>query len=122
MKKVITFLIVLTAVASLCSGLLVAEAATKSTGKAPDFSAFDWWSTDNSTCFSYVGYDEDQEALAVIFRSNETRLYIYDDFSADDFDAFFSSSSLGKYYNSNIKGQYTCTRYDDFDTSKFSKS
>ena len=118
-KRILSFLIVLAVLASLCSGMLTAEAASKATGKAPDFSKYDWWKTDGSTCFSYIGYNEDQEALAVIFRSNETRTYVYDDFSAEDFDAFFSAKSLGKYYNSYIKGEYTCTRYDDTGTAIF---
>ena len=74
-----------------------------------------WQSTPNSSCFSWVAYDSGDEKLAVIFRSNETRAYVYSDFSQSDWDTFISASSLGSYYNTHIKGKYDCERYDDAD-------
>ncbi|MBQ6398217.1 MAG: KTSC domain-containing protein [Oscillospiraceae bacterium] len=118
-KRILSFIVVLALFFSVFAGTIPAEAATKATGKAPDFSTFDWWETKKSTCFCYVGYDEDQEALAVIFRSNDTRTYVYDDFTAEDFEDFFSAKSLGSYYNKNIKGVYSCTRYDDVGADMF---
>ncbi len=118
-KRILSFIIVLAVFSSMYAGIVSADAATKSASKAPDFSSFDWWETKDSTCFCYVGYNEDLEALAVIFRSNDSRTYVYDDFTAEDFDDFLSASSLGKYYNKNIKGVYSCTRYDDVGADMF---
>ena len=74
-----------------------------------------WQETPQSTCFIYVGYDPWEEKLGVIFRDNDTRAYVYSDFSQSDWNAFISASSLGSYYNAHIKGQYDCERYDDAD-------
>lgn len=78
-----------------------------------DGSGLAWQETPRSTCFAYIGYDSDFEKLAVIFRSNESRAYIYADFTAHDMSEFLSAPSLGKYYNQNIKGQYASERIDD---------
>ena len=80
-----------------------------------DGSGMVWEETPSSTAFCYIGYDEDEEILGVIFRSNESRAYIYYDFSWDEWDDFTSASSLGSYYNEYIKGQYDGDRYDDAD-------
>ena len=113
MKRKTALLILFALVFSLlCASAEAAEKAKDSF----DASRFDWYSTPKSTCFSYIGYDEDAEELAVIFRSNETRTYVYSEFDADAFDTFSSDSSLGGYYNKNIKGKYSCTRYDDAGT------
>ena len=74
--------------------------------------SFEWKSTPGSTCFSYIGYDSQHEKLAVIFRSNEDRAYVYSDFSASDWSEFKSADSLGSYYNKYIKGQYPSQKYD----------
>lgn len=72
-----------------------------------------WTATPNSSCFSYVGYDGRENILAVIFRSNESRAYLYRDFSSADYAEFVSADSLGKYYNACIKGYYDCERIDN---------
>ena len=65
----------------------------------------------DSTCFSEVGYDAGQELLLVRFR-NSGSLYSYGPISQEEYNAFISSSSLGKYYNSYIKGNYECHRLE----------
>lgn len=68
-----------------------------------------WRSTPNSTCFSSVGYDKYAEILVVVFRDSG-KVYYYEDFTQSDWDDFIAASSLGSYYNKNIKGYYPCTK------------
>lgn len=72
-----------------------------------------WQETPGSTCFSYVGYDSKYEKLAVIFRDNSSRTYLYSNFDMNAYRTFMAADSLGSYYNKNIKGHYTCERIDD---------
>ena len=72
-----------------------------------------WQETPKSTCFSYVGYDSGFEVLALIFRDNPTRTYLYSEFLMMDYRAFMAADSLGGYYNKNIKGEYPCERIDN---------
>lgn len=65
----------------------------------------------NSTCFSRVGYDCDEEILYVEFLTSGY-IYAYSDFPEDEYDDFMDSYSLGRYYNYYIKGQYPCTRLE----------
>ncbi len=74
-----------------------------------------WQETPRSTCFSYVGYDEDNEVLALVFRDNDSRIYLYAEFPAAEYHAFMSADSLGGYYNKHIKGEYPSERIDDID-------
>lgn len=67
--------------------------------------------TPNSSCFSQVGYDTDEERLIVEFRETKA-VYEYTGFSAADWDAFISADSLGTYFNKYIKGNYTFSRVD----------
>lgn len=66
-------------------------------------------STPGSSCFSHVGYDEEHEVLVVQFRDSGSK-YSYSDFSPDDWDSFINAASLGKHYNSFIKGQFPSDR------------
>lgn len=78
-----------------------------------DGAGISWQLTPGSSCFSAVGYDEENETLAVIFRSNESRTYLYTEFCAADYTDFMTASSLGSYYNQNIKGQFPSERIDE---------
>lgn len=91
----------------------VPVAATPTPVKTFDGSGVKWQATPRSTCFAYVGYDKEFQKLAVIFRSNETRVYIYSDFTQSDMNNFLAADSLGEYYNENIKGFYDCERIDE---------
>ena len=71
-------------------------------------------SIDNSSCFSYVGYDNDFEILVLVFKDEPSRCYKYDDISYSDYKDFINSDSLGSYYNAYIKPYYDYSyRYDD---------
>ena len=66
--------------------------------------------TPNSSCFSEVGYCEDEEILVVTFRDSG-KTYLYLDVPEWEWYSFISSSSLGGYYNSDIKPFYSCYRW-----------
>lgn len=70
-----------------------------------------WQSTPSSTAFSKVGYDADNEDLYVSFRDSGAE-YRYSDFSYSDWTDFINADSLGKHFNSYIKGQYYCEKID----------
>lgn len=65
-------------------------------------------STPESTCFSAVGYDWDNEVLYVQFRDSGS-IYAYDAPSSV-YDELTAADSMGGYYNACIKGQYTSSR------------
>lgn len=65
----------------------------------------------DSSCFSEVGYDETAQTLVVIFRDSGAK-YAYFGFTPDDWAAFLSAPSLGRYYNASIKGSFECERID----------
>lgn len=65
----------------------------------------------DSTCFSEVGYDEENEVLLVRFLESGS-LYAYSEISYNLYEDFILSDSLGTYYNSNIKGLYNCERIE----------
>jgi hypothetical protein len=65
----------------------------------------------DSSCFSEIGYDPDEELLLVRFKDSGS-LYSYSDVPEDVYDEFESSDSLGGYYNDYIKGQYDCDRLE----------
>lgn len=58
--------------------------------------------TPGYTCFSEIGYNSWEEVVFVRFRDSGAS-YIYFDVSQDEWDKFTSASSLGSYYNKNIK-------------------
>lgn len=72
---------------------------------------FDWVSTDDSTCFSAIGYDYGAERLAVTFRDSG-KTYIYHDVPESVWDDLYASKSRGGFYNSDIKGKYVSERID----------
>lgn len=65
--------------------------------------------TPQSSCFSSVGYDSENEVLHVIFRTSGIE-YVYYDFTATDWDSFINAGSLGTYFNNGIKGQFACEK------------
>lgn len=65
--------------------------------------------TDQSSCFSEIGYDENEGLLVVTFRSSGDS-YLYYDVPEDMWEALSSSESIGRYYNDNIKGEYFCEK------------
>lgn len=69
-------------------------------------------STPNSTCFCEVGYSYEFEKLVVCFRNSSDRIYIHSDVPAEVWEEFIDSSSLGGYYNKQIKDYYDFERID----------
>lgn len=65
--------------------------------------------TPNSSCFSQVGYPPGQEVLYVTFRDSGAT-YAYYDVPESVWDEFWSASSMGRYYNQEIKGAYDCEK------------
>ena len=68
-----------------------------------------WEDTEGSSCFSAVGYSPIFQTLAVKFRETGS-VYYYYDFPPEAAEEFFAADSLGRYYNSTIKGSYDCER------------
>lgn len=69
-------------------------------------SATKWiYNTPESTCFSMVGYDSRNNMLIVVFRDSGAE-YHYFDVPEDVWESFYDSVSLGRYFNSYIKGNY----------------
>jgi hypothetical protein len=62
----------------------------------------------SSSNISYLGYDEDDKTLYVTFSKGGT--YKYLNVSEETFNEFKNSSSVGKYYLSNIKGKYESSK------------
>lgn len=79
-----------------------------------------WQETPDSDCFSYVGYDEGYEVLALVFRSNETRTYLYSEITGSDYQELLAADSMGRFYNRNIKGRYPRIRIDDAEGTWYS--
>ena len=67
----------------------------------------DMVSTPNSSCFSSVGYDDG--TLYVTFRDSGS-VYSYEDVPRYVYNELWDASSMGSYYNSDIKGYYECHR------------
>lgn len=96
-------------------GLFVAEAEYDANKKGSIAGAnVIWKETTNSSCFSYVGFDNLNQKLVVVFRDSGAG-YIYSDFSEHDYYLFSNSSSLGSYYNTHIKGSYPSEKVEDID-------
>ena len=60
--------------------------------------------TPNSSCFSKIGYSEAHETLVLVFRSGGT--YLYTGVPASVWQSFRAADSLGRYFNTKIKGVY----------------
>lgn len=61
-----------------------------------------------STNIDEIGYDNDRRILEILFRNGST--YQYFDVPSQIFEELRSSSSLGQYINSNIKGHFRYSR------------
>lgn len=59
----------------------------------------------SSSQISYIGYEDDDMSLIVVFTNGST--YRYDNVPREVFDDLKSASSVGKYFNANIKNSYS---------------
>lgn len=65
--------------------------------------------TPDSTAFSQVGYNVSKNLLVVTFRDSGAS-YAYYDVPQSVWNNLKSAKSMGGYYNSDVKGQYTCEK------------
>lgn len=103
-KTVIRILIVL--LTALCLASCGADLQTQQGALTVYESATKWvYNTPESTCFSRVGYDSRNNVLIVVFRDSGAEYHYYD-VPEDVWESFYDSTSLGRYFNANIKGNY----------------
>lgn len=62
----------------------------------------------SSSNLQSVGYDPDEEKLVILFKRGGT--YTYEGVSQSDYDGLMSASSVGQFFNENIKNVYPFTR------------
>lgn len=91
----------------------------KNHGK-PNIESFDMIEVDSSA-IKEVGYSSLDHMLAIRFRENDGSVYVYYDVPEELYDNFMCADSLGKFYNSDIKGKYTCDEieYDTYKNNNF---
>lgn len=65
----------------------------------------------NSSMAKAIGYDRTDRTLQVEF--NNGSIYQYADVEQQTWESLQSTDSIGKFYNSQIKGRYECDRIDD---------
>jgi len=61
--------------------------------------------TPNSSCFSKIGYSDAHETLVLVFRGGGT--YLFSGVPASVWQSFRAADSLGRYFNTKIKGVYS---------------
>ena len=60
----------------------------------------------NSASISHIGYDSSTQKMKITFKPNRT--YDYCNVPQNVFDAFLKASSIGTFYNEEIKDNYDC--------------
>lgn len=101
-------------VIALAIALILVSCGTDSLPEAETISVCErdtWWvfSTPDSTCFSKVGYDAGNQVLMVVFRESGVEYHYYG-VPEDVWEEFYDSTSLGRYFNAEIKGNYEYAR------------
>ena len=67
-----------------------------------------WVDTPDSSAFSSIGYCSDYSLLFVVFRT--TGMYVYYDVPSSVWDRMLAADSRGKFFHSDIKGNYDYLR------------
>lgn len=62
----------------------------------------------SSSNIASVGYDAEEQTLAVEFHSGST--YQYSNVPEAEFDRLLNAGSVGSYFNANIKNSYSATQ------------
>lgn len=62
----------------------------------------------SSSQISYIGYDKDKQILYVTFNNGTT--YQYQDVSVEIFEKLKNASSIGKYFNANIRDLFNSSK------------
>lgn len=111
MKRIIVYLLIVSALLSGCSSTApqVETTPQKPAASSRKETSISMKSTPNSTCFSAIGYDSNSETLQVTFRDSG-KTYQYLAFPRSEWNDFKDQKSLGTYYNSYIKGKYTSVK------------
>ena len=91
------------------TAMTTTETTTEPTTQEPTTAAFSLsdvplTATPNSSCFSKIGYSEAHETLVLVFRSGGT--YLYTGVPVSVWNTFCAADSLGRYFNTKIKGVY----------------
>ena len=89
--------------------LATTEPAAESTTQETTTAAFSLddvtlTATPNSSCFSKIGYSEAHETLVLVFRNGGT--YLYTGVPDAVWQSFRAADSLGRYFNTKIKGVF----------------
>lgn len=92
-----------------CVDYIVVDYTSKGTPVVEVFNSIRWTKTEGSEAFSEISYDKDKEILYVRFRDSGAA-YRYLDFPFSSWKDFVTQSSLGNWYNANIKGHYECQK------------
>ena len=118
MKKRLTFLISLFIIVAFITGCGQTTTEQKKTSTESEVTKeqvspkSETIKTTESTAFSSISYDADEESLIVTFRDSGTTYY-YPDFPYEEWIEFKSAASLGSYFNENIKPNYDYTKKID---------
>jgi hypothetical protein len=59
-----------------------------------------------SSAITHIGHDENTSQMKITFKESKT--YDYCNVPKNIFEAFINASSIGKYYDRNIKDKYNC--------------
>ncbi len=89
--------------------LSTTEPTAESTTQEPTTAAFSLddvslTETPNSSCFSKIGYSDAHETLVLVFRNGST--YLYTGVPDAVWQSFCAADSLGRYFNTKIKGVF----------------
>ena len=77
-----------------------------------DFLAAFVWEDVDSSAIRETAYSWLWGAAAIRFHSNPSATYVYYDVPEYIYDELVGADSVGGYYNTYIKGQFTCERFD----------
>ena len=91
------------------TAITTTETTTEPTTQEPTTAAFSLddvslTATPDSSCFSKIGYSEAHETLVLVFRGGGT--YLYTGVPVSVWQSFRGAESLGRFFNTKIKGNY----------------
>lgn len=118
MRKFIVALLLSVSLAG-CADSSAATTAAETTTEAPTEEtldelspdAFDMVSISRSTCLDRAGYNRRDHILYIRFLDSQAE-YVYYDVPEEVYESLIDAESIGKYYNSDIKGQYECEKLE----------
>ena len=90
--------------AATTKGTTTGPAAQEPTTAAFSLDDVPLTATPNSSCFSKIGYSEAHETLVLVFRNGG--VYLYTGVPESVWQSFRAADSLGRYFNTKIKGNF----------------